>query len=317
VFCISAFTIATGIATSLLLRETAVLHTAQLWQLVVWVSFVALNSLVMQIQLTRSVGILSTTITESIRSSPSLFDLQKLIERISWWPWHFSFSLGFGLASGFISTYLAWVATGVGTVLGPMLIYVLNYFQIGMYFYFLFVLTVVLLRLSNLDLDIYANDPSSSPVVQRIYHASNSLILSVATLVALYTLLLGLFGYNISASFVLASVLLLGWTPPLVLFITVHHSLTTIMIKAKARKLAQIQELIRATETEGDLSQREPLEAIQRLMDYHARIKASPNSMVNLSSLSNLFGSLLLPLIATILGNLNTILALFRLPPSP
>ena len=47
-------------------------------------------------------------------------------------------------------------------------------------------------------------------------------------------------------------------------------------------------------------------------MDYHDRIKATPNSLVNFGSLSGLFGSLLLPLIGTILGNLDTIIALLR-----
>jgi hypothetical protein len=45
-------------------------------------------------------------------------------------------------------------------------------------------------------------------------------------------------------------------------------------------------------------------------MDYHDRIRATPNSMINLSSITNLLGTLLLPLVATILGNITTILAL-------
>jgi len=51
------------------------------------------------------------------------------------------------------------------------------------------------------------------------------------------------------------------------------------------------------------------------LFDYHERVKATPNSSIDLKSGIGFLNSLLLPVIAFILGNIDTILKLFS--PNP
>ena len=53
------------------------------------------------------------------------------------------------------------------------------------------------------------------------------------------------------------------------------------------------------------------MEAINRLMDYHDRIKATRNSALDLRAGLNFLNSLLLPLLAFLLANLKEVLKLF------
>jgi hypothetical protein len=51
---------------------------------------------------------------------------------------------------------------------------------------------------------------------------------------------------------------------------------------------------------------------INRLMDYHERIRATPNSNLNLQSLGNFLNQLALPLLGFLLANIDTVINLFR-----
>jgi hypothetical protein len=205
---------------------------------------------------------------------------------------------------------------GVPLLAGEVVLHVLNYLQIGMYIYFLLVVIFVLLALSRLELDIYPNDPSNSLVIRRIYHVCSGLTLAAAALGAIQYFLMTVSRVDLSTPFALTAFIVLALLPPLALFVTIHISLARIMTRAKGRKLAQIQETIRKTERDAEPG-KEQLELLQMLMDYHDRIKATPNSMINLVSLGNLFASLLLPLLAIILGNITILIELFRGSPAP
>ncbi len=54
------------------------------------------------------------------------------------------------------------------------------------------------------------------------------------------------------------------------------------------------------------------MDAINRLMDYHDRIKGTHNSAFDLRAALSLINSLLLPLLALLLANIDKILGLFR-----
>ena len=54
------------------------------------------------------------------------------------------------------------------------------------------------------------------------------------------------------------------------------------------------------------------MEAMNRLMDYHDRVRATRNSALDLRTSLSFLNSLLLPLIAFILANLDSLVELFR-----
>ena len=56
----------------------------------------------------------------------------------------------------------------------------------------------------------------------------------------------------------------------------------------------------------------ETLEHLEKLMNYHDRIRDTPNSALNMRAGLNALNSILLPLITLILANWPTLVALFN-----
>jgi hypothetical protein len=54
------------------------------------------------------------------------------------------------------------------------------------------------------------------------------------------------------------------------------------------------------------------LERLAKLMDYHDRISNTPNSALNLRSSLNFLNSLLLPVLAFLIGNLKDVIGFFQ-----
>jgi hypothetical protein len=84
-----------------------------------------------------------------------------------------------------------------------------------------------------------------------------------------------------------------------------------IITRAKWKKLNEIQAQIEKLEVEENIVEKETMEAVNRLMDYHDRIRATRNSALDLRAGLNFLNSLLLPLLAFLLGNLKEVLKLF------
>lgn len=295
---------------SLVFKPALISQPVEFYSPLVWTLFTIVYIRVMHTQLTNAVKILSSTIAESISSPKDLIDLRLLIERAMAIPVQFAFSLIFALIAGVWIPRVLTLYANASFEIGAIALYVFIYFEIGMYIYFLLVVISVLLGLGQFDLDIYANDPSNSPLVRRVYQVCSALTLWAAALGALHYFIMSVHRVDASVPFILTTFIVLGWLPPISLFVTIHLSLAGIMAAAKGKKLAEVQQLIRQVEARSDLTEREQLTDVQQLMDYHDRIRATPNSMINLSSITNLLGTLLLPLIATILGNITTILTL-------
>ena len=101
------------------------------------------------------------------------------------------------------------------------------------------------------------------------------------------------------------------WSPVIVFFIIGQVSLSNIITNAKWQKLNQIQARIEKLEIEGNIEDKDTLETIKRLIEFHNQILGTPNSALNFRSGLNFINSLMLPLIAFVLGNLDLVLGLF------
>jgi hypothetical protein len=82
--------------------------------------------------------------------------------------------------------------------------------------------------------------------------------------------------------------------------------------RAKAKTLNEIQAKIEKLHTSESLGEKGTMETINRLMDYYDRIKSTRSSRIDLGAVLNLINSLLLPLLALVLGNIDKILALIK-----
>ncbi len=193
---------------------------------------------------------------------------------------------------------------------GPVIGVVLVWLQAGMGWYFVSPMLTWVTQLSQYRLKLYHADPSNSEVIDRLADVLNFLVFTSAILAALFTLGLLFFELlNPSVTFVF---LVVGsWGPIVSMFIISQYALARIITKAKWQKLSEIQRKIEQLEQEQDIADKAVMEAMNRLMDYHDRIQGTRESALNLRAGLNFLNSLLLPLFAFILGNLEQVLAFF------
>ena len=104
----------------------------------------------------------------------------------------------------------------------------------------------------------------------------------------------------------------MSWGPPVAIFVAGQRALTQTIAKGKQKTLDGIQAKIDELTTQGNIAARETTEAINRLMDLHDRVKAARGSALDFRAGLKFLNSLLLPLIAFLLSNLDRVLDLFR-----
>ena len=207
----------------------------------------------------------------------------------------------------------AWgIAIAVFNVFSAGLIFigiVRNFFG-GIYFYFFIRGIPLLLQLRKYKYKTYAADPSSSEVVDILSDMLSVGVYIVAIFATLLTAIAAFIRPAIPASG-LVILLLLGWVPTIAFFVTNQFVLSGIIIKAKRKTLNEIQAQVEELHSKEPILNAETLGHIDKIMDYHDRIKSTRNSALDLRSTLNFLNSLLLPVIAFILANLQQIIDFF------
>ena len=174
---------------------------------------------------------------------------------------------------------------------------------------YLFLMVVFLsARLRRYDLKLFAADPGSSELISHLSGILSFIVYFVAAILAIGMLEFALGGF--SDAEILISFFL--WSPIIAMFILNQTSLSSIIRRAKWKTLNEIQARVEKLHASEKLGEKDTMEAINRLMDYYDRIKSTRNSRVDLGAVLNLINSLLLPLLALALGNIDKILALFK-----
>lgn len=180
-----------------------------------------------------------------------------------------------------------------------------------MFLYLLLYMVLLSARLGRYELKLYTANPSNSEVIAQLAGLLSKFVYLVA-LYAAYLALVFLMSGILVIGAVVTLVLLLFWVPIVSMFFINQNSLSNIIQKAKWKTLNEIQKRVEQLHASEKLGDKDTMETINRLMDYHDRIKGSSNSTINLGSVLNLVNSLLLPLLALTLANLDKILDLFR-----
>ena len=157
-------------------------------------------------------------------------------------------------------------------------------------------------RLRDYEFQLYAADPSSSELIEQLAAMVGGMALRLGTLLAGVTVFMYAFGFFTFFTSILA--LAAPWGLLLTLFATGHQAIAAIIVQAKRRTLNAIQAKIAGLTAAGDLAEKDIMEAISRLMDYHDRVKATHNSALGIGVLLQFLQSLLLPLLASLLGSI-------------
>jgi len=188
---------------------------------------------------------------------------------------------------------------------------ILNMFN-GAFFYQGFMVLLLPAMLRRYDLKLFAADPATSELLSRLSRELGSFLYFVAVYSAFSTfvmlalrapLTIGVFG------------VLFLWLPIIAMFVLNQTSLSSLVRRAKWKTLNEVQAKIEKLRVSKSFGSPKTMDAINKLMDYHDRVKATRNSAINSDAILGFINSLLLPLLAFLLGNLDKLIAL--LPHKP
>ena len=178
--------------------------------------------------------------------------------------------------------------------------------------YQLFLIVMLSAGLRRYHLKLFASDPGSSELVSRLSGELSLVVYFVAIFAVVLTFTTALVGLLPTFGFLL---LLFYWNPIIAIFIINQTSLSTIIRRVKWKTLNEIQMKVEKLQTSRNFGNQETMDAIKRLMDYHDRVKATRDSALDFRAYLGFINSLLLPLLAFLLGNLDLVLKLFGIKP--
>jgi hypothetical protein len=167
--------------------------------------------------------------------------------------------------------------------------------------------------LRNYDLKLFAADPGNTELLARLSNKLGFFVYVIALFIAILSFWISRIGL-LASSFGIF-VIIIWWFPIITLFILYQTSLASVIRRAKWKTLNEIQSQVEELRATNNLKDKETMEAINRLMDFHDRVKATRNSAIDSTTIVNFINSLLLPLLAFILGNLDKVLLFFSKKP--
>ena len=254
--------------------------------------------------------VLRESLVHEIQDVDSLADLEGWIARVQ----SAGGALLLGLACALVgSSYFLVPQIALGQeirTVGPLTLGGVFFLVCGAALYHSIHVLVLPLRLSRWRLRIYALDPSSSQVVEDVSNIAMTFTYVVGAFMAAVTLVLALIGWTAAPAIV--PVVAVAWAFIIALFATSQYALHQLIVRTKRGTLNDLQMTIERLHAEGDLAEKDTVEALNRLLDYYERIKETPNSALNLRTGLGFINSLLLPLLAFLLANLEHIIGLFR-----
>ena len=221
---------------------------------------------------------------------------------------HFIFSIIVGVILGLYQVFelnavganVLWSAA-IGSI-------ILNTFA-GFFLYLLFHMITLSARIRNYHLKLDVTYPASSEVVSRLSDLLGGFVYLVAIYATIVTFFVAIQQLLVQLS---GFVILLFWLPILGLFVINQSSLSRIIQRSKQVTLNEIQAELEQLHSSEKLGEKETMETINRLMDYFDRIKRSSNSRIDSGAVLNLINSLILPLVALLIGNMDKLLALLK-----
>jgi hypothetical protein len=179
----------------------------------------------------------------------------------------------------------------------------------GSLIYFILKMALLPIHIGQFHLRLFNLDPESSEIIEKTSDVFNSFIL-VVSLITIFIVFSSavveqLFVVNLILVFVIA------FGPLIALFITSQHTLQKTITRAKWQTLNELQKKIEHLQNQEDIPSPDTLEHLNKLTDYHNRIKNTRNTSLDLRATLNFITSLLLPLASFVLANLDQVLALF------
>ena len=137
------------------------------------------------------------------------------------------------------------------------------------------------LRLSHYQFTLFETHPNHSDVMRHLSLTLKNYTRVIAIFIATYT-----FFCSIFVPFWYFNIIILaaGWIPLTIQFIANRSAQRQIVRNAKWKTLKEIEGKIKAIQSDANLAEKESIESIIRLMDFHNRISASHDTGLDLRS---------------------------------
>jgi hypothetical protein len=279
-----------------------------LWKL--WDSILAVTVLlVINGFIGRIFALWRSEVLDATESIVSLKKFEDWLEGICNRRLHFILAIVGGLFANFISGSIVssvnvqYAFIGIGFALMQILNYIINFSSF--YLFFMFIILAVGLR--QYDIKLFAADPSSSELLSRLSGVLSLIVYMVAVFAAISVPVSTLIGLTTADTLVL----LFLWVPIAAMFILNQSSLSSIVRRVKWKTLNEIQVKVERLRASRSFGSPKTMDTINKLMNYHDRVKATRDSALDFRTYLSFINSLLLPLLAFILGNLDLVLKLF------
>ncbi len=168
-------------------------------------------------------------------------------------------------------------------------------------------------RLNRYHFDLYTHDPSSSEVVGQLSRLLTFIL--YATMAYIVQLTVGLSYVEVLTAKTPVSGFIFSvfiWAPTVTLYAAGQFHLSGIIMRAKWKTLNEVQTKIEGLNEAGKIPDKDTLERLDKLMNYHDRVRDTPNSALNFRAGLNFLNSLLLPVVAFVVANFKDVIAFFN-----
>jgi len=251
-------------------------------------------------------------ILDATESLSSLDNFENWLKKICNLRLHFLVTMVVGLLVGIFAATSPDLS--FGRFIGGAFIFwliILNMFN-GAFFYQGFMVLLLPVMLRRYDLKLFAADPATSELLSHLSGKLGFFVYFIAVYSAFSTFVMIALG---APQTVVIIFILFLWLPIIAMFILNQTSLSSIIRRSKWKTLNEVQTKIEKLRASKSFGTPKTMDAISKLMDFHDRVKITRNSAIDSSTILNFINSLLLPLLAFLLGNLDKVLPLFLKTP--
>lgn len=200
----------------------------------------------------------------------------------------------------------------MGRFIGPsssFAVWLWGFVALGMGSFFVFWLMRFPGQIENYHYKLYKLDPSKSEVILYLSILLRRPFWMITLYIALGTFTAGVFKIF---GWVILVMIVVFWVPLIVQFVNSLAAINKIVAAQKWQTLNDIQRQIQKRQREIELNFSESIESVNKLMDLHERVYNTSNLRLSLTSLATFLSQLLLPVLAFIFSNLDTIAELLK-----
>jgi hypothetical protein len=177
----------------------------------------------------------------------------------------------------------------------------------GFMIYYMFLFAVLAVRLSRCQFKLHAEDPVTTEVLADW----SSMMSFEAYMFALMLAAGTLFNVTMETSRVEVLVFAIArWMPLIALFVVNQMAISQVITRSRRKTLNKVQAQMAALRPRKDPPDKETMDTLLGLWDYHDRIKGSRSLMLDIKGILNLVNTLLIPLLAFLISNREAIAGL-------